>query len=79
MKPKHIKARIAQCLAIAECSNCPRNKFGCVIVDPVTNTVKSEGYNNPQRNFNGPYCGESVCSRDELNIISGTCYEIGCL
>ncbi len=79
MKPKHIKARIKQCEAIAECSDCPRAKFGCIIVDPISNTVRGEGYNNGSAGSEGPLCGGSQCIREILNIKSGTQCEQGCI
>lgn len=77
MKPKHIKAYIAQCLAISECSVCPRAKFGCVIVEPETNTTKISAYNGPSRGLEG-LCGGLKCLRDELGCISGEDLATGC-
>jgi hypothetical protein len=31
VKEKHLQARIKQCLALAECSNCPWAKFGAAV------------------------------------------------
>jgi deoxycytidylate deaminase len=67
MKTKHLRARIAYCLAMAECSTCVRRKFGAVIFDPVTNTDISAGYNGPPRG--GPDKGlcsgtASFCTRN---------------
>lgn len=77
MKSKHLQARIQQCLAIAECSNCPRRKFGAVIVDPERNVVLIDGYNGAPRG-GGSLCGGELCLRDEMKIPSGTSIEIGC-
>ena len=35
MKDKHLAIRIEQCLALAKASNCPRRKFGALLVDPI--------------------------------------------
>ena len=53
MKEKHIRIRIEQCLALAKASNCPRAKFGALLVDPERNVVLMDGYNG------GPRGGES--------------------
>lgn len=63
MKPKHLKARINQCLAIAECSPCPRRKFGALLVDPKRNVVLMDGYNGGPRG-GGSLCGGVFCLRD---------------
>ena len=78
MKQKHIRARILQCLAIAECSNCPRAKHGCVIVDPNLNVVLVDSYNNPQRGCEGDLCGGDFCIRDRLHLKSGEMTSHGC-
>ena len=39
MKDKHLAIRIEQCLALAKASNCPRRKFGALLVDPDRNVV----------------------------------------
>jgi dCMP deaminase len=77
MKDKHIEIRIKQCLALAEASNCPRRKFGALLLDPIRNVVLMDGYNGAPRG-GGHLCGGSECSRDRLNIESGTHVEIGC-
>ena len=77
MKPKHITARIRQCLAIGECSPCPRRKFGALLLDPVTNVVLADGYNGAPRG-GGRLCGGETCDRDTLDVKSGTRMEIGC-
>jgi len=77
VKEKHVRARIQQCLAISECSNCPRRKFGALLLDPERNVVLSDGYNGGARG-GGELCGGDVCLRTEQNIESGTRVEIGC-
>ncbi len=77
MKEKHIRIRIEQCLALAKASNCPRRKFGALLVDPERNVVLMDGYNGGPRG-GGTLCGGEVCLRDTLNIESGTRIEIGC-
>lgn len=79
IKPKHIKARIKQCEAIAECSDCTRAKFGAVIVEPISNTIRAEGYNNGSAGSIGPLCDGSSCIRNTLNIPSGSRCEEGCI
>lgn len=69
MKDKHLKARIAYCLAIAECSTCPRRRpgFGAVLFDPKTNVDLCAGYNGPPRGGpDGGLCGPDgkFCVRD---------------
>ena len=44
MKDKHFGIRIEQCLA-SSASNCPRRKFGALLVDPDRNVVLMDGYN----------------------------------
>jgi len=65
VKAKHLVARIKQCLAIAECSNCPRRKFGAVLFDPVRNVDIASGYNGAPRG-GGDLCGGTRCLRDGL-------------
>jgi hypothetical protein len=43
MKEKHIKIRIQQCLALSGASECPRRKFGALLVDPTTNVLLIDG------------------------------------
>jgi len=45
MKQKHVQIRIEQCLALAKASNCPRRKFGALLLDPQRNVVLMDGYN----------------------------------
>jgi dCMP deaminase len=77
MKEKHVRIRVAQCLALADASNCPRRKFGALLLDPVRNVILMDGYNGGPRG-GGRLCGGEVCLRDTLKIQSGTRMEIGC-
>jgi dCMP deaminase len=77
MKEKHIRVRVEQCLALAKASNCPRRKFGALLLDPDRNVVLMDGYNGGPRS-GGDLCGGNVCLRDEMKIASGTRVEIGC-
>ncbi len=77
MKEKHIRIRIEQCLALAKASNCPRRKFGALLLDPERNVTLMDGYNGGPRG-GGELCGGEICSRDELGVQSGTRMEIGC-
>ncbi len=77
MKEKHLKIRIEQCLALAKASNCPRAKFGSLLVDPDRNVILMDGYNGGPRG-GGELCGGEVCLRDTENVVSGTRVEVGC-
>jgi len=77
MKDKHIRIRIKQCLALAEASNCPRRKFGALLLDPERNVILMDGYNGGPRG-GGHLCGGDVCLRDTQKVQSGTRMEIGC-
>jgi len=77
VKEKHIRIRIAQCLALAEASNCPRRKFGALLLDPERNVILMDGYNGGPRG-GGRLCGGEVCLRDSMKVESGTRMEIGC-
>ena len=77
MKLKHIQIGIEQCLALAKASNCPRRKFGALLVDPSRNVLLMDGYNGGPRG-GGELCGGDVCLRDADNVTSGTRIEIGC-
>lgn len=77
MKDKHIRIRIEQCLALAKASNCPRRKFGALLLDPERNVVLMDGYNGGPRG-GGELCGGVVCLRDAMQVPSGTRMEIGC-
>jgi deoxycytidylate deaminase len=63
MNPKHIALRVEQCLVLAKASNCPRRKFGALLLDPVRNVILMDGYNGGPRG-GGPLCAGSWCSRD---------------
>ncbi len=77
MKDKHLAIRIQQCLALAEASNCPRRKFGALLVDPARNVILMDGYNGGPRG-GGRLCGGEECLRDSQSVVSGTRVEIGC-
>tara|TARA_B100000609_G_C17218855_1_gene438487 strand:- start:164 stop:670 length:507 start_codon:yes stop_codon:yes gene_type:complete len=77
VKEKHVKIRIEQCLALAKASNCPRRKFGALLLDPDRNVVLMDGYNGGPRG-GGELCGGDVCYRDTMGVQSGTRMEIGC-
>ena len=77
MKQKHLQIRIEQCLALAKASNCPRRKFGALLLDPSRNVILMDGYNGGPRG-GGSLCGGHVCLRDKLHVESGTRMEIGC-
>lgn len=77
MKEKHIRIRIEQCLALAKASNCPRRKFGALLLDPGRNVILMDGYNGGPRG-GGELCGGETCLRDTMGVQSGTRMEIGC-
>ena len=77
MKAKHARIRVQQCLALAEASNCPRRKFGALLIDPDRNVILMDGYNGGPRG-GGELCGGDSCLRDTMGIESGTRMEIGC-
>jgi len=77
MKDKHLRIRIEQCLALAKASNCPRRKFGALLVDPDRNVILMDGYNGGPRG-GGELCGGASCLRDTQEVVSGTRIEIGC-
>ena len=77
MKEKHIRIRIEQCLVLSQASNCPRRKFGALLLDPERNVVLMDGYNGGPRG-GGELCGGDVCLRDVQKVESGTRMEIGC-
>ena len=77
MKDKHVRIRVQQCLALAEASNCPRRKFGALLLDPARNVILMDGYNGGPRG-GGTLCGGEVCLRDTLGVQSGTRMEVGC-
>lgn len=77
MRDKHIRIRIEQCLALAKASNCPRRKFGALLLDPERNVILMDGYNGGPRG-GGKLCGGDTCLRDTMGIQSGTRMEVGC-
>jgi dCMP deaminase len=77
MKDKHIRIRVQQCLSLAEASNCPRRKFGALLLDPSRNVILMDGYNGGPRG-GGSLCGGDVCLRDTQSVPSGTRMEVGC-
>lgn len=66
MKDKHLQIRIEQCLLLAKASNCPRRKFGAMLVDPERNVVLMDAYNGGPRGAEGLLCGGDFCERDGL-------------
>jgi len=77
VKAKHIRIRVEQCLSLAKASNCPRRKFGALLIDPSRNVVLMDGYNGGPRG-GGELCGGETCLRDTQGVQSGTRMEIGC-
>lgn len=77
MKDKHLQIRINQCLELAKASNCPRRKFGAMLLEPARNVVLMDGYNGGPRG-GGELCGGDTCDRDESLTPSGTQVQIGC-
>lgn len=77
MKEKHLKIRIEQCLSLAKASNCPRRKFGALLLDPERNVILMDGYNGGPRS-GGRLCNGENCLRDDLKVQSGTRMEVGC-
>ena len=77
MKDKHLRIRIEQCLALSQASNCPRRKFGALLLDPDRNVVLMDGYNGGPRG-GGELCGGDECLRDTQKVPSGTMIEVGC-
>ena len=77
MKDKHLQIRIDQCLVLSRASNCPRRKFGALLLDPDRNVILMDGYNGGPRG-GGELCGGTTCLRDDLAIPSGQRMEIGC-
>jgi dCMP deaminase len=77
VKDKHLRIRIEQCLSLSKASNCPRRKFGAMLLDAERNVVLMDGYNGGPRG-GGELCGGDECLRDTQNVVSGTRMEIGC-
>ncbi len=80
MKLKHLIARGKQAENIAACSNCPRRKVGCVILNAERNVIISDAYNGFTRG-GPPLCGGEICLRDQQDIPSGvgSQNDVGCL
>ena len=72
-----MRIRVAQCLELAKASNCPRRKFGALLLDPERNVSLMDGYNGGPRG-GGRLCGGDECLRDTQRVQSGTRMEIGC-
>ena len=77
MNIKHLEIRINQCIELSRASNCPRKKFGALLLDPDRNVVLMDGYNGGPRG-GGRLCGGESCLRDDWSIESGTQIEVGC-
>ncbi len=77
MKDKHLAIRIEQCLALAKASNCPRRKFGALLLDPTRNVILMDGYNGGPRG-GGRLCTGDTCVRETQGIPSGTQLQLGC-
>lgn len=78
MKVKHLKYWLEQCLRLSQLSECKRNKFGCLIIDPSSNCLLVDGYNGNCRGGSKMCGGENECLRDIQGIKSGTVPSIGC-
>lgn len=66
MKDKHLRIRIEQCLSLSRASNCPRRKFGALLLDPDRNVILMDGYNGGPRG-GGDLCGGGFCLRDGVS------------
>ena len=66
VKDKHIRIRVEQCLALANASNCPRRKFGALLLDPERNVILMDGYNGGPRG-GGELCGASCIIYDDAS------------
>jgi len=77
MNEKHLNFRIKQCIELASLSNCPRRKFGALLLDPIRNVVLIDAYNGGPRGGSRRCAGES-CGRIDNKIPSGTMIEVGC-
>ena len=79
LKRKHLRLWIDLCRRMAEVSNCPRGKFGAIIVDEDSNTLVTSGYNGYLRHGSNLCGGLDECARDTRKIPSGTSIEVGCV
>lgn len=77
MKGKHLMQRVEACISLSQVSGCCRRKIGCLILDPASNVVISDGYNGPLRRSVGDLCGGATCLR--TSIESGTNLAVGCV
>lgn len=77
MNDKHLALRIDQAHLIARASPCPRGQVGCVLIEPQSKTIVSDGYNGGPRGA-GPLCAGEHCIRNIKEIESGENCEIGC-
>lgn len=78
MDVRHIRVRMQQVDALAKLSRCCRQQFGAMILDPERKQVLVDGYNGPPRGDDGDLCGGKVCTRELLQIRSGTQSDVGC-
>jgi dCMP deaminase len=81
MNDKHLAYFMALAKATAGLSNCPRAKFGTVLVDTRHWTVVATAYNGTLRG-SSPTCGARYnceCVRTTRGIASGTEVQIGCI
>lgn len=77
MNEKHLNFRIKQCIELASLSNCPRRKFGALLLDPIRNVVLIDAYNGGPRG-GSRLCAGETCGRIDNKIPSGTRVEVGC-
>ena len=75
MKGKHLSIRVQQCLLLAEASECPRRKFGALLLDPIRNVVLMDSYNGGPRG-GGRLCEGEWCARDGAPQLSAA-YVVG--
>jgi deoxycytidylate deaminase len=68
VNPKHVALRVEQCLVLAKASNCPRRKFGALLIDPTRNVILADGYNGGPRGGLGTLCKGYYCERDGLTM-----------
>ncbi len=78
MKAKHLEMRFEQTRLLSKMSPCTRRQFGAVIVNPITNSTISEGYNGLPKGCEHKLCGGDTCARDSLGVVSGQRLEVGC-
>lgn len=76
MKIKHLRYWIEQTIHLSKLSNCVRRKFGCIIIDPVSNVLLVDGYNGATRGGSALCGGASTCLRETIK--SGENVAIGC-